>query len=1152
MITMGSIRRGVLALSLAATMLALPAVARAVVSRPWWHLATISAPAAADSEEARIDVVADNVGDGPTVGTTTEHEEEALLHDETKGFVTVVDKLPPGVTATGAYAQGGGEDPGWYDETGFDEKLKFFESFGFPVPKPCSISGQTAECEFVAQVHPYEQLLMEMTVKVAPGAGRGENEVAVSGGGAPSASSRRPLGVEAVAPFGVQTYELSPEEEGGIADTQAGSHPFQLTATLMLNTEAAQVRLTKESDYPPGFDPEIKPIAFAKDLRFDLPPGLVGNPTPLPKCSLHTFLQFNESDGKTLCPNNTVVGVATPIVTTFQPDGSSPRAASEPLYILEPSVGEPAKFGFPTLVGPVILDISVRTGGKYEAVVSAPNITQSLAFIGDEVTFWGVPADPRHDNSRNNECLSAANAVSETESSCPVDEKPQPLLIMPTSCTGPLHTTVEADSWAQIGQFTSDEYTFANAAGEPAGEDGCSRLNFEPSISVAPDGQQGSEPTGLTVGVHVAQEASLNPEGLAESAVKDTTVTLPVGVALNPSGADGLFACGEAEVGLGSAGPSACPEASKVGTVEIHTPLLPNPLVGAAYLAQQNANPFGSLIALYIVAYDPVSGVRVKLAGQVTPNPVTGQLVSTFKETPQLPFESLAINFFGGSRAPLGTPALCGGYTTTASIAPWSGNAPTQSSSEFEITSGPNGAPCADPLPFNPTLNAGTTSIQAGGFSPFTMAMSREDGEQGLQSVRLKMPPGLLGMLASVKLCGEPQADEGACGEESLIGETTVSVGLGGDPYSVKGGKVYVTGPYQGAPYGLSIVNPAKAGPLDVEHDTSNPNYDPPCDCLVVRAKIEVNQETSQLTITTDPSGPYAIPHILDGIPLQIKHVNVTINRPGFTFNPTNCSPLQIGGSLGSDEGTSAALAVPFQVTNCAALSFKPEFKVSTSAKTSRVDGASLHATLTLPSGAQGTKANVAKVKVSLPKQLPSPLKTLQKACTEKVFAENPANCPVASKIGEATVQTPVLEGPLLGPVYFVSHGGARYPELIIVLKGEDGVTVQVHGETLIKNGITTASFNTVPDVPFSGFELTLPEREYPALSANGNLCKGTLLMPTEMVAQNGLVIKQSTKISVTGCPKTKKATHKRSRKHKAAKHGKGKKHGGSDRARLR
>ncbi len=607
----------------------------------------------------------------------------------------------------------------------------------------------------------------------------------------------------------------------------------------------------------------------------------------MPKCSLREFSLIPEGEGS--CPDNTIVGVATPIVTNPSQKPFIPYIFSVPLYSLEPSVGEPAKFGFQTSTGAVVLDTAVRTGGDYGVVVTVPNITQTLGFIGNVVTFWGVPADSLHDEARSQECINdeAPWDVEPRgpEPSCPVDEKPQPFLIMPTSCKGALHTTIEADSWDQIGQFTEPfAYTFQNPVGESFGQDGCNRLNFEPSINVAPDGQQASTPTGLTVGVHVPQEASLNPTGLAESSVKDTTVTLPAGVALNPAGADGLMSCSTEQVALQSPAPISCPEASKVGTVEIDTPLLPEPLVGAAYLASQDANPFGSLIALYIVVEDKTAGLLVKLAGEVKPDPVTGQLVSTFDETPQLPFEDLKLHFFGGSRAPLGTPALCGGYTTTASIAPWSGNSSVASSSEFQITSGPNGSPCSNPLPFGPSLTTGSLNIQAGAFTPFTMTMSREDGNQDLDAIQLKMPPGLLGTLSSVKLCEEAQADAGTCGPESLIGETTVSVGLGGNPYTVTGGKVYITGPYEGAPYGLSIVNPAKAGPFNLGQ-------------VVVRAKIEVDPTDAALTITSDATGPYAIPQIIDGIPLQIKHVNVSINRPDFTFNPTNCAPQEIGGS---------------------------------------------------------------------------------------------------------------------------------------------------------------------------------------------------------------------------------------------------------------
>jgi hypothetical protein len=516
--------------------------------------------------------------------------------------------------------------------------------------------------------------------------------------------------------------------------------------------------------------------------------------------------------------------------------------------------------------------------------------------------------------------------------------------------------------------------------------------------------------------------------------------------------------------------------------------------------------------------------VRIKVAGQVSLDPVTGQIVTTFENTPQLPSSDFKLDFFGTDRAPLSTPALCGTYTTESSFEPWSGTPAVKPSSHFQITSGPNGAPCSDPRPFKPGFAAGTTNIQAGAYSTLTMTMTRPDADQTLGKLDVVFPPGISAGLQGVKLCEEPQAASGDCPAESQIGQVIASAGLGNDSYSVEDGKAYITGPYEGAPFGVDVVVPAVAGPFNLGTE-------------VVRSTVEVNPTTAQLTVVSNP-----FPTILDGIPLQLQHINVTVNRPGFVFNPTSCEPMKLSGELESSEGATASVASPFQVTNCGSLSFKPEFKVSSAAKTSRTEGASLHVTLTLPNAPRGTAANVVKVKVSLPKQLPSPLKTLQKACTEKVFVENPANCPKASKVGEAKVSTPVLEGGLSGPAYFVSHGGAKYPELIVVLTGEDGVTVQVHGETFIsKAGITTATFATVPDVPFSSFELELPEREYPALTANGNLCKaqaaGKLLMPTEMVGQNGIKINSETEISVTGCPKVKKVLHKK--KHKA--HGKSK-----------
>jgi hypothetical protein len=1100
--------------------------AGASAAEPWWHVTTVYAPAGKSGGEGFLEAGISNLGDARTLGSYGEHLEEAVARDETNGFITVTDKLPAGLTVSNGTERpvqaeivgtqillGGAKT----EEQELEETVEFFGKLGLKVPTLCSAVGQTVTCKFGVPVRPYERMVLAINVDATPQAPPAVNEVSVSGGGAPPVLSRHPINVGEGAPsYGVESYEVMPEEEGGQVDTQAGSHPFQLTTTLALNTQtrpAAKEYVPGHPDQEIVFLPEAQPIAYTKDLRFNLPPGLIGNPTPLPKCSLYIFELSSVNNAGVQCPVDTAVGVAVSTVDTSTLDMNMPFSLAAPLYALEPNVGEPARFGFQTPGGPVILDTSVRTGGDYGVVVTVPNIVDA-SFMGSQVTFWGVPADSRHDNSRGSECMyDGVRKNGGTEAYCSVQGKPQPFLIMPSSCTGALHTTIEADSWSDPGVFAlPGEYTLQNGAGgegEPYGLDGCNRLSFEPSISLTPDGQQGSTPTGLTVGEHVPQEAGLDPTGLADSTVRDTTVTLPAGVAINPAGADGLSACSQAQIGLEDHAEQECPESSKIGTVEISTPLLPNPLVGGAYLAQQDANPFGSLVAMYIDVYDPISGVRVKVAGEVKPDPVTGQLVATFENTPQLPFEDLRLHFFGGSRAPLGTPALCGPYTTSASIAPWSGNPAVDSSSEFQITSGPNGTPCSNPLPFAPSLTTGSLNIQAGAFTPFTMTMSREDGNQNLDAIQLKMPSGLLGTLSEVKLCGEAESNAGTCGPESLIGETTVSVGLGGNPFTVKGGKVYITGPYHGAPYGLSIVNPAKAGPFNLGQ-------------VVVRAKIEVNPENAALTITTDTTGPYQIPQIIDGIPLEIKHVNVEINRPDFTFNPTNCAPQEIGGSLTSSQGAVSTLHVPFQVTNCAVLKFKPIFSVSTNGKTSRAKGASLNVKLTYPKAPFGTQANIGKVKVDLPKQLPSRLTTLQKACPDSVFNANPAACPPDSRIGSATATTPVLPVHLEGPAYFVSHGGAKFPELIVALTGE-GVTVYLHGETFIsKQGITSSTFRTIPDVPIGVFELKLPQGSDSALAANGNLCTAKLVMPTTFVGANGVSLKQSTPITVTGCPKKK------------------------------
>jgi hypothetical protein len=1039
--------------------------------------------------------------------------------------VKIKDILPPGLHAVGIVADipltGGVLNDG--------------------VPLPCSL--QTLTCEMTSTLAPYDQIEVRIAVSVDPTAVDGElNRATVTGGEVPAVSLARPLTIKAGStPFGVEDYELVNEEEGGGPATQAGAHPFQSTTTIALNQDGDTAPL--ENDNHHG---EVPPAGLAKDLSFRWPAGLIGNPSPVPRCTNTQFADLPDGlINVNACPAQSAVGVA--VVTVQEPFALHTAQFTEPLFNLEPGPGEPARFGFDVeqAGASVFIDTAVRTGSDYGVTVTTSNITQIAGFLSAEVTVWGVPGDPRHDDARGWGCLAAAREqVLHGACDPPNEEHPPAFLSLPTSCTGPQHTAVFGDSWEN--QFSPGTFPKLAEFEMPA-LDSCNRLPFSPSIEVTPDGNAGSTPTGLNVDIHVPQEESESAEGLAEAAPRDITVTLPEGVAVNPSAGDGLQSCSDGLAGFtGFAqffpssqtatfterlpsplqqGVNFCPEAAKVGTVKIKTPILPNAIEGSVYLASQNENPFGSLIALYLIAEDPVSGVLIKLVGE-TRLGANGQLTTTFKDSPQAPFEDAELHFFGGERAPLATPARCGAYTTAATLTPWSGNPPATSSSTFDITSGPSGSPCPGAaLPFSPSLTGGTLNINAGAFSTLSTTIGREDGQQNLQSVQLHMPAGLSGILAGVKLCDEADANSGTCGPESQIGETTVSAGVGGDPVAVKGGRVYITETYAGAPFGLSIVNPVKAGPFDLEHDTSNPNQQPACDCVVVRAKIEVDPHTAALTITTDPSGSHAIPHLIDGIPVQIKKVNVLINRPGFTFNATNCAPFAITGSIVSDEGASSPVAVPFQVTNCATLKFAPKFSVSTSGKTSKANGASLTAKLSYPQGPAGTYADISRVKVDLPKQLPSRLTTLQKACTNAQFELNPAGCPKESKIGMATVTTPLLPVPLNGPAIFVSHGGEAFPSLTMVLQGY-GVTVDLVGTTFIsKAGVTSTTFKTVPDVPFNTFQLTLPQGKFSALAANGNLCTSKLAMPTEFLAQNGAKINESTKVSVTGCSKVKALT---------------------------
>jgi hypothetical protein len=887
---------------------------------------------------------------------------------------------------------------------------------------------------------------------------------------------------------------VSITNQNGTPDLQAGSHPYAYTSTLAVNTENREGNIA-----PAGGD--------VKDIEASLPPGFVGDPSATPQCSLEEFranFEANLLGFKESCPEASQIGI---IELNFGGVKFYPE-----VYNLVPQRGYPAEFGFRVLGVPVVIVPRVRTGSDYGITAMFEDIPDAFTFTEGKLTLWGVPTEAGH-NSERGPCWGSSGYFdgSKAGGECPSSGVSKPFLSLPTSCAGPLHFSARVDSYEDPGVYSEAQTTTPALTG-------CEKLAFAPDVVAQPEPAQAASPSGLSVEIEVPQTYN-NPVGLAESNLKDTTVTLPAGVAVNPSAGDGLAGCSEEQFGLHDASEVACPEASKVGSVEITTPLLENPLRGGVYLAQQGdlpgngSNPFGSLLALYLTVRDPQSGVLVKLAGEVTPDPVTGQLVTTFLNNPQVPFSNLKLSFFAGPRAALVNPPLCGSYTTSTQMTPWSGEASATPGWTFQINSGPSGTPCTAAQPFSPQLVSGTVSNQAGAFTPYSLTFFRSDGEQNLAQIQVSTPPGLLGSLTGVTLCEEPQAQQGTCGPDSLIGSVTVGVGAGSNPYYVTG-KAYLTGSYNGAPYGLSFVVPAIAGPLNLG-------------TVVVRAAVNVNPSTAALTVTSEP-----LPQILQGVPLNIRAVNVTLNREHFIFNPTNCNPLAVSATLTSALGASVPVSTRFQATNCTSLAFTPKFTVTTSGKTSRAGGASLDARIQVPAG--GSQANFARVKVELPKALPSRLTTLQKACTAQVFQTNPAGCPAASLVGYAKATTPLLPVTLTGPAYFVSHGGEAFPSLIVVLQGY-GVRVDLVGATFIsKKGITSSTFASVPDVPVNTFELYLPEGPYSALAANGTLCKQKLSMGTELVAQDGAAIHRSTPIGVTGCTKLTTKAKKASKARKA------------------
>jgi hypothetical protein len=915
--------------------------------------------------------------------------------------------------------------------------------------------------------------------------------VAVSGGGAPEVVKAFSNTHNAAdAPFGIREWSAFATGPAGEAQIVAGSRPQRFNTFLTSNTRYSDPAEREGEDSKSG-------SAAAKDLVVDLPPGFVGNPTAAAKCPITVF--FAEAEAPFGCPAGSRVG-------RLSLGGQAGVFQGGEIFNLVPEEGYPAEFGFRDagLEASVVAQASLaHTGQGYVVRVAASELIKAV--VGPyylQASFFGNPA-------RATGILGNG----------------RPFLTEPAHCSGEsLKTTLHLDLWEDpaplvlnaAGGRDYDKANFSepqwhNVVSESPPVTGCEALSFIPTLRLSPDESRADSPTGLAVNIHVPQDEE--PEGLATPPLRDATVALPKGLVVDPSVASGLAGCSQAKLAPDSTDPGACPPASKLGTVTLHTPLIDHPLEGSVFIGTPECAPCtnadavsGKLLKLYIEIDDPATGVVVKLPGSVNADPTTGQLTATFTENPQLPFEDLELNLKSGSRAPLTTPSTCGEYTTTADLKPWSApqsGPDARPQSRFGVSSGANGSACPGgeaALANKPAFEAGTVTPLAGTYSPFVLKLSRENGSQRISSLDATLPEGLVGKLAGVPYCsnaaiataatksGAAEQASPSCPAASEVGAVNVGAGSG-TPFYVQG-HAYLAGPYKGAPLSLEIITPAVAGPFDLG-------------TVAVRTALYVDPITAQIHAVSDP-----IPSILAGIPLDIRSIALNLSRPKFTLNPTSCDPMALLGATTSTLGQVATLQSRFQVGGCNGLAFKPKLALRLSGSTQRGKNPALRAVLTQASG----QANIHKVSVVLPKSEFIDNRHINNPCTRVQFnagAGNGAQCPAKSILGYATAYTPLLDKPLKGPVYFRSNGGERQlPDLVASLDGQVHLNVVGFVDSVHKKGTevsrTRNTFAMVPDAPVSKFVLSLRGGKKGLLQNSANLCKVKNVAQIKFTGQNG------------------------------------------------
>jgi hypothetical protein len=883
---------------------------------------------------------------------------------------------------------------------------------------------------------------------------------------------------------------------GAAALTQAGAHP-DATASFAFRVD--------DTDTPEG---------NARDAFVDLPPGFVGDPQAVPTCSRQTFGLIG-----TLCPPATQVGVATIHII------GSGEIETLPVYNLVPTFGQPASFGFKVLEKPILLAPRLRSDGDYGLTMEATDISDFYELVGSTVTLWGVPADPAHDPERWNPALMGENEFGPPfagDWGATSGESARPFLLNPSWCdSGPLDTALRTRSWQEPGHWLPDDPTDPAYNSLSPAPTGCASLRFggagaPVSLTMQPAVSTADAPSGYEARLTLPYNES--PKGLGSPTLRDTTVVLPEGVVANPSSANGLAACTTAQIGYLGSGfalpnpirfdeeEARCPDASKIGTVTIRTPLLGKPLEGSVYLAKQLDNPFDSLLAIYLAVDDPETGIVVKLAGEVTPDPRTGQLTASFSDNPQLPFTELDLSFFGGPGAPLANPATCGTKTTASVLTPWSApyTPPVSAADSLQIVAGPNGAPCAGSeasLPANATFEAGAVSPLAGSYTPFVIRVGREDGTQRLRSLDVSLPEGMTGRLAGTPYCadaaiaraesrgrpGEAAAEvsDPSCPAASQVGTVRVAAGAGPEPVQVEG-KAYLAGPYKGAPLSLAVVVPALAGPFDLG-------------TVVVRTPLQVDEETARIEATSDP-----FPTILHGIPLDVRRVALDLDKPEFTYTPSSCEAASVSGKATTASGAAILLGSRFQVGGCRGLGFAPKVLTRVSGATRRAGYPRLRVAVEAKPG----EADIARASVTLPKSEFLAQEHIGTVCTRVQYHEGALageKCPAASVYGHARAVTPLLDQPLEGPVVLRSNGGERkLPDLVVSLRGQVDITLVGYIDS--RHGGIRTRFQHVPDAPITKFLLTMKGGKKSLLRNSESLCQGKHLAAVALGAHNGKV----------------------------------------------